>query len=221
MSGGSHNCHQPTALGICPMSATANVLTSRPAVSGAERSVPLTQATNILDWAATAPSFSAASPMSSRGQLGSAFNPPTGPSQASHPSQGGTLLPSDGSPPPGRAAFDYYTAQSDYIQSMMQSQAHASRITPHIIIKGQGQPVQTLQGHSQYPPGMLYLPSSSNFGMCAAALRLFTVELKLRHNAYATHGMYCVPSMVHLHLISAFSSQCSHHTGMSIEIIVR
>ncbi|KAK9800764.1 hypothetical protein WJX73_009280 [Symbiochloris irregularis] len=59
-------------------------------------------------------------------------------------------------PPPGRAAFDYYTAQSDYLQEVMRNQPRAPRVTPQIVIKGQSQPLQTMgMPHAHGPYGLL------------------------------------------------------------------
>ena len=131
------------------MSAAANLLSHSAAFSVAAQSGLLTQAAIIQDWPAITQPPSAVSFMSNRGQLGSSFNPPAGTAQSTRSNHGSPLLPGETVPPPGRAAFDSYPAHFDHIHSMMQSQAHASRITPHIIIKGHAQPLQTMHGHEQ------------------------------------------------------------------------
>ena len=73
------------------------------------------------------------------------------PTQHTFPARGGE-------PQLGPAAYDYYSAQSDYIQAIMRArEARAPKPVPHITIKGQGQSQSMRQlpgqGLGSYPAG--------------------------------------------------------------------
>ena len=98
-------------------------------------------ARNLAPWSAAGQSS-----MDHSGASNSAYSMPAHGQPASY------SLPSGGpAPPQGPAAYDYYAAQSDYLQSMIRArEARMPRLTPHIIIKGHSQPVPTLPSHGSY-----------------------------------------------------------------------